>query len=76
MEDNIQYPRPFRIPVNAEDVGSVMETNHLLSSAANAERLLESLAEMEEGNLLSLEDLFAEFPLASEFLLLEQEEEE
>ncbi len=42
--------------ISQEDYESFVETDYLLSSPANARHLLESLAQAQRGELISLED--------------------
>jgi antitoxin YefM len=42
--------KPAAVLMSLEDYASLEETRYLLSSPANAERLMASIAELEEGN--------------------------
>jgi hypothetical protein len=54
--------------VTDEDMASLLETFHLLSSAPNAERLIAALeqAKQQEGDAQSIHDLKREFGLVEE----------
>jgi antitoxin YefM len=41
--------KPMAVPMSLEDFASYEETHYLLSSAENAERLLEAIGELERG---------------------------
>jgi len=45
------------VMVSLEEYNSIMETVHLLSSRKNAERLFESVTQIEKGNVIKKESL-------------------